>query len=323
FATIAGYGPFQSPAHAHLLGFRIFGTNRNWERLIRTNHLLSLYNVRYIIAASPMHRDVIESVRIPSSPLRTSGPNLLTNQWRLKRAKFEQGYLSLRTPFLWSLSAATQPIALQPNTIYRIALDARGPQGGSANFLRAEVFESGPSHQRDSLGLTVFSEQIGAEWRGFEWTFRTPDDLPSKTVFRVFTMSERPIEVRDVSLRTSDYERPIIFNETLDPGERVYRRLTELSPRRAGDPPVAIYENLLCGSGAVGRGRIADSKSIERLKWYGRVLSDGLEEVPELGIPPSGPMGKDAIVLPVAGVLVYGLLGLCAFRGAGKNRKFS
>ncbi|MHC4294346.1 MAG: hypothetical protein ACYSTL_02040, partial [Planctomycetota bacterium] len=37
FATIAGYGPFQSPAHAHLLGFRIFGTNRNWERLIRTN----------------------------------------------------------------------------------------------------------------------------------------------------------------------------------------------------------------------------------------------------------------------------------------------
>jgi len=270
FESIADYGPFLSPAKAHLLGFRIYGTNRDWARLIRRNYLLSMYNVRYILAAECEYRRVIESVRIPAAAPARQGPNLLSDRWRLRRAGLEAGVLRLRTPFLWSWSTATQPVRLQPGRVHRITLDARGPAGGAANFLRAEVrvrLDDGEYFQDDGLGLTVCPERIGEDWRHFEWTFRAPPRAGGKVIFRVFTMSERTIEVRNVSLRRGDWEAPMDSTGRLKPGDRVYRDLTPagLKPLRKGEQRVHIYENLLWAPAIIGP--LAGPADIERLKW--------------------------------------------------------
>ncbi|MBN1941963.1 MAG: hypothetical protein JW849_01600, partial [Phycisphaerae bacterium] len=48
-ASISTYGPFQTPAHAGVLGFEIFGTNTDPAGLLNRPDLLAEYNVRYIL----------------------------------------------------------------------------------------------------------------------------------------------------------------------------------------------------------------------------------------------------------------------------------
>ena len=325
FSSITGYGPFQSPSHAHLLGFRIFGTNRNWEQLIRRNYLLSLYNVRYILAADPKFRRVIESVRTPTGPPPPDSTNLLGEQWSLKRAKIADGTLQLRTPFLWSPSIATQGVRLEGEVVYRISLDARAPQGGAANYLRAEVLQNSKDRtcsEDDSLGLTVFSEQIGEGWRHFEWTFRSPPQPLRNLLFQVLTMSERTILVRNLTLRRSHWYIPILLGEDIPPGEPVYRKLVELPPRRSGDPPVAIYENLLCKrqhSGAITYAH-ADSETLERIKWPADSSISHLRELPDLAIPPIASAGPTSVVLIIFGIFGCVLVGVTVHRTRNQHQ---
>ena len=281
FRTISNYGPFQSPRHAHLFGFRIFGTNRNWARLVRRNHLLSLYGVRYLIAeADSEHSRVIESVRTTSPAADDDSPDLLTGAWKLKNAEARGDVLHLQTHFLWRRSQATRPVTMAPGEVYRIALDARGPGGGAANFLRVDVFKSfdGAYFQRDAMAMIVHAEQIVPQWRHFEWTFQTPQELPEGLVFRIFTMSERPIEVRSVSVRRSRWESPLTPPD-VPPGTAVYGKLTEVDARDPSDARVSIYENLFCRSvqAAPAAGRPTELE-IESLKWADRAaFPEGLQ----------------------------------------------
>ncbi|MGB2820850.1 MAG: hypothetical protein WBF17_07710, partial [Phycisphaerae bacterium] len=270
-ATINTYGPFQAPAHAHLLGFRIFGTNRDWAGLIRRNRLLSLYGVRYILTAREDVREVIESVSIPDGPRPPDGPNLLSGDWWLDLAECAEGTLRLRTPVLWRWSIAKQLVTLRPAQVYRISLDARGPDDGAANFLRAEIYRHGWAlswAEAEPLGLTAHAEQIGRKWRHFEWTFRTPDDLAGEVLLRVFTMSERPIEVRSIALRASDWDRPTGPGSRLPRRQKVYTLAAELPATAPGARPVAIYENRLVLPPDRRRRRgPATSRRIEDFKW--------------------------------------------------------
>ncbi len=307
-ATINTYGAFQSPAHAHLLAFRIYGTNDQWERLLRRNYLLSGYGVRYVLTAREDVRAVLDGVRVPVGAEPLDGLNLLGNEWRLSLADHEAGTLRLRTPVLWKWSLATQPVAPEAGGLYRIALDARGPDGGAANFLRAELYRPGwrrPYEEAVKLGLTVHAEQIGEDWRHFEWVFAAPDDLADGVRFRVFTMSERPIEVRDISLRTSSPDRPVLWaGAGAERGEKVYRLAAELPAVLAGDPTVAVYENRLALP-AARRPALAKATpaAIERLKWpAGPQVA--AETLPDVGLTVPARPGRLLwrVTLPAAGV---------------------
>ena len=313
FNTINTYGPFQAPAHAHLLGFRIFGTNRDWARLVRRNVLLSAYGVRYVLTARPDVREVIESVRVPAGPPPPEGENLLTGTWWLDWAEQRDGTLHLRTPVLWRWSIAKQPVTVDANTVYRIRLDARGPDDGAANFLRAEIYRHGwplPYAESEPLGLTAHAEQIGTDWRHFEWTFRTPPDVQGNLLFRVFTMSERPIEVRNVRFQASGWERLVGAAGRLAPGEPAYRLVRECPPTVRGDAPVAIYENRLWrpleappSTGPWPSGRI------EKLKWDpNRPPAPG-------DLPPIGLAGGDSRLRHGASTVCAALLYLLAAYG--------
>lgn len=265
--NLAGYGPFQYKEHAHLFGMRIFGYSRDWPWLIRGNYLLSLFNVRYVVAQEG-YRGVIESVVVPDdAPAPAEGPNLLGQGWSMRRTQLADGTLTLRTPFMWDGAVASQAVSATPGGVYRIALDARAPQGAS-NYLQAQVYWPGVGEDSQAI---VYPEQIGRFWRHFEWTFQAPPDMPGQVQFLLATISETPIEVRDVRLGESSWERPINLGGKLQPGERVYRLVGQLPPRVAGQPPVSIYENLLCLPRAFPAGRVvsfADNESlIEELRW--------------------------------------------------------
>ncbi|MCK5557265.1 MAG: hypothetical protein KAJ01_02735, partial [Candidatus Hydrogenedentes bacterium] len=272
-ATISTYGPFQSPAHAQLFGFRIFGTNRNWEWVIRSNHLLRRYAVRYLIAEKDSRfAKVIESVRTPAEAPPLDAPGLLGGEWKLSNAKQGTDALRLCTPVMWWLSQAEQNVTISSNRTYRISLEARAPDGGAANFLQAEVFRKlpdGQSRRSEETFLIVYPEQLGGDdWRRFEWVFRAPPQAEGQATFRVLTMSERPIEVRNISLREGARARfvasPTVLSN-LGVGERIYRKVAELQAVDPTEAPVVIYENLPVE-------RIApftppDNRTIEAVKW--------------------------------------------------------
>ena len=286
-ATIANYGPFQSPAHAHLFGFEIFGSNRDAFRLIRQNYLLSLYGVRFILTDDPDCRNLIESVVVPKEPPPPEGPNLLLRRWSARRVLWrtttgggQEDGMVLRTPFLWSRAIAEQELSLQDGQVYRISLDVRGPEGGAANFLRVGVIHGladGSDAAPGELGLTIPAEQIGPDWRHFEWVLRMPEEESkpaAATLLRIFTMSERPIEVRNLALRQSHQDGLVMRGDALGAGEPAYRRRAICAAVDPNLPPVAVYENRLWRPIANQPWPKAASEMIETLKWRPREVID-------------------------------------------------
>ena len=322
-STINTYGPFQSPAHSHLLGFRIFGTNRDWERLVRRNELLSLYGVKYILTpAEGRVYETLESVRVPTGPTGPDGANLLTDQWRLDLAEYEKGVLRLRTPVLWKWSIAQQTVTVTPGTVYRISLDARGPVDGAANFLRADFHKEGwglDYETSDAMALNAHAEQIGPEWRHFEWTFSMPASVPPELTFRIFTMSERPIEVRRVSFRASHLDVPIGVGGRIPPGRRIYGLVATLSPTSPGDSPIAVFENLLVlpPSQRPVQWRLSPDR-VERFKWEARDGDSSAlpERVPQLGLQVRVDPGRMLLTATLpAGLIWLALVGVSILSG--------
>ena len=305
FSSIASFGPFEHPRHAQLFGLSITGYSRDWPGLLRRNYLLSTANVRYIIGTEPVVREVLESVRIPESPPPADGPDLLggadrgvgvspadpsssnsaerqaatsaqgkpsATGFELSNVTAADGVLRFQTPFMWRRCLASQNIEIKGDTVYRIGLDARGPEGGAANFLRAEVLGAAGGDNWDMTGLTIRQDEIGAPWRHFEWTFRSTADAAGERKFLLQSVSERPIEVRNVSLRESRIDAPLDPLRKLSPGQKVYRFRAEFPPLNAGDTPVFLYENLLARADIepvsyMIRTQDELETSIERLKW--------------------------------------------------------
>ncbi|MCK4602986.1 MAG: hypothetical protein KAU28_11000, partial [Phycisphaerae bacterium] len=310
FATLASYGAWQSPTHVHVFGFNNCGVNRNWRRLLRRNYLLSLYGVRYILAAEPEHRKVIESVRVGDVRAEEGAPSLLGDQWTLTRAEWSGGaVMRLRAPLLLLWSTATQPVKIAPATIYRMALDARAPEGEAANFLRAEIFErldDDGYRQADEMALTVDAARIGSNWRHFEWTFRSPEKLAGTIIFRVFTMSERTIEVRGIRLRKGHWPMPVNLGGRLKGGQAVYKKVAELPPLDASSPPVAVYENRLClPARSRSRPRPAVEEEIEELKWSSASSAGKVAGPPQLAVDISSNPQRPLLLLTVPAVIAY------------------
>ncbi len=253
FETISYYGPFQPGEHPLLFGFRSWGENYEWAWLIRRNHLLSLYNVRYILAADPEFCRVIESVQIPTEPASPDGPDLLGENWAESENVAAQAgrVLTFRSPSFYSSASAAQDVVLEAGKVYRIVLDARAPKG-AGNCIMAEYLTGSDDQAGYSVNpamLRIDIERLTARWRHFEWTFRTPaGTAASKGTFRVKTSSDLPIEVRNVSLRRSSWSAPINLGGRLKPGDAVYINRTPagLPPIQPGSPRVHIYENRLC-----------------------------------------------------------------------------
>ncbi len=308
FRTLNTYGPFQRAAHSQLMGFRIFGYSRQWARLVRQNYLLSLYGVRYLVAGDQKFRDVIESVRVPSAPAAEDGPNLLSGSWRVSGCEIlSDGTLAMQTAWLWGKDSAWQNVPLEPSSVYRMSLDLRATDGWADNYFLAEIsppFWSDQEFDSDRLALMAYPEQIGPQWRHFEWTFDTPAQLDPSATFHLVTFAEQPIEVRNISLRKSSWPEPVMIGENAKAGLRVYRKLAEL-PSSGEGGGTAIYENTLW----VASGRYdfveADPERIEALKWKpAEEISSADFRLPDITLP--APTGVKGLVfnatLPSVGV---------------------
>jgi hypothetical protein len=327
FASIGSYGPFQSPAHAQLLGLSTTGYCRDWPELLRENYLLSLYNVRYIITADPAVRELLDGVTIAGARPPPDGPNLLTGSLSLGEAwehkhQTKSGSVSTYlfvTPVMWRPSEAVQTVEMSPDTVYRISLDARGPEGGAANHLRAEVADVFSENLHwDRTGLSIRPEETGTDWRHFEWTFKTPSYCSGPKSFYIRTLSERPIEVRNVSLRPSHFEVPVDPRGVLTAGAKVYKFRAELPPLNDGDAPVVIYENLLCNGPVPPLDKSRSTPEyIEWLKWeYPQGDLAAPHDPPDISLGASTQFSRlvKLMTLPAAAVFLMTILLLRPFR---------
>ena len=275
------------------MGFRIFGYSRQWARLVRQNHLLSLYGVRYLIAQDEKFRDVIESVRIPLRPPAKQGPNMLTASWQSSGCEvLSDGSLAMQTHWLWGKDSAWQNVTLEKTSVYRISLDLRAPDGWADNYFRAEItpaFWGSQDFDSDRLALMAYPEQIGPQWRHFEWTFDTPPDLDAVSTFCMVTFAEKPIEVRNISLRKSSWREPVIIGDKPRPGSAVYRKLVQL-PSTGDSCPIAIYENTLWVAPGTYEIVAPDPDRIEALKWNPiEEMSSAGFALPDISLPvPTG-----------------------------------
>lgn len=323
-ATINSYGPFQSPRHSHVLGFRIFGTARNWRWLIRENRLLSLYNVRYIVAADPKFRDALEA---GAGPPRAFGESILTGNWQLDGATQQDARLTMRTGWLWGRASAFQAVRVRAGATYRISLQVRGSEGGAAGRVRAEVHPDPDAREGarkqakwdyDATRLVVYPEQIPArrDWRRFEWTFQIPRAAPAAR-FTVSWSGDGSVEVRNIELRAAG-DAPTTY-----PHRETYRKVAELSALHPGDPPVAIYENLRCRPGISPRPE-ESAEDTERFKWDAAAWT----APPDVSIAPGTHPRTWLTALTLPGLAVYaGLLlltwlyavGAMPIRGAKRS----
>ncbi|MCE5326930.1 MAG: hypothetical protein LLG01_11010 [Planctomycetaceae bacterium] len=342
FATINSYGPLKSPLPSHVFGFGATGETPAWRELLDDNYLLSAYGVKYILAADPEFRRHIESVTLtPVAPGAKPQAELLNDHWQLDRARQEDNRLVLECS-KWApvpeISQAFCEAPLHAGT-YLISFDARGPQGGAAHSLRAELAwesEKGGGFCREPMGMTVLAEQIGPEWRHFEATvssvgvspmlpdprqdarathgrdaYATGDAHTSgqRSLLRLYSMSERPIEVRNISLRGGGPPRAVNWADApLAAGEAVYRLAAEVRSLQSGRPPVAIYENRLCRS--ADRIRVVDASEAEveafRHRRPAAVRHDDEIAVPRLGAASGGQMSLAAVAGgPAAAVVLW------------------
>jgi len=341
FHSLGNYGPFQSPWHVQMLGFRIWGLDRDWADHVRGNHLLSLYGVKYILAADPEYRAVLESVTIPTDAPPPDGDNLLVGPWESGDVARRFGALAdadgsgpdttlrLRTPFLWWMATLSQPVAIPSDGVYTLSFDARAPDGGATLFLQAALdhADTDPRHawyEAEELSAPAQPGQpAGTAWRRFECAMavtRKPQGQPQRLTFA--TLSERVIEIRNVQLRPGHRRGPINFNGTLPPGGRVYELVAELPARDPSHPPVAMYKNLLAQPiPTADRLAAASSETVDALKFLDETTTTPPARLPDISLPPVRNPKKWFLLATLPATAVW--LGTIALAGTRRKNTFS
>ncbi len=312
-ASISTYGPFQNPAHAHFLGFRIFGTNRDWRWLLGRNDLLAACGVRYVLVEAGGEFDT--AIQAPRRKIEAE-ETLPCDSWTLAHAKRRGDVMVFRTPWLWRPGEAKQRIPVEPNTAYRLSMDLRAPHGGAAGYLQVDLqdAEARADYGKPPAAMVVAPEQIGEDdWRRFEWTFPPAGEMCDEAVVRIFTFSERPIEVRNLRIGAC-------VEDNDAPRKAGYRRVASLPALRAGDPEIRIYEN----TSLIPPGEVAamTPEQIEAIKWSPAPP----QAVPEMGVSPSsaGPgYWLWRATLPAAGAYLLVILGMRIRRNRTGTRPIS
>jgi hypothetical protein len=161
--------------------------------------------------------------------------------------------------------------------------------------------------------MRIYPGQIGeGNWRHFEWTFTTPDSFPGEATFLLSTRSERPIEVRNPSLRRHRGDDTI-------PRYHGYRNVATLPPVYPGDSEIVIYENIQ--SGPVVPTTVTPSRQAESFTWS--FDPTAAETVPAVGFSAGAEQNPirwlEYGTVPSLGVYGLGLLHF-GFRRIRRNR---
>ena len=302
-ASIASYGPFQSPAHAWLMGFDNAGKNHQWRWLVHTNRLLSLYGVRYLLVEDgSVHQRVVQSVTLGQEPFKTVGQNLLTGDWHLTRSTREADIVRMRAPIIYLPSSAASAVMLEGDCFYRLSFNARSPGNRADGWLIAKV-ASKPDEVEGDTSIFVPPEQLTATYRRFETIFRTRASVVGKHLVELSAVSEETIEVKDIQLIRCNgwWSVETIAPDSDDP---VYRQVAVVPALNEQDPPIRIFENSLVHPVVIENTDafvVSSPEDIECFKW------DTGEStlLPKVGIRPDAGPTRRAVLAGSVGVVLY------------------
>ncbi|MCS6993953.1 MAG: YfhO family protein [Anaerolineales bacterium] len=211
--------------------------------LIANNRVLSVLSTRYLITSSAEQKDYIARVKASGgnqpgevlvqgfdspgwefvSPASASG-TIATLQGRREGKKKEPGLLQISFP-------------IQPNATYQVTLEARIPVGTAAKPLIVDFF--GKNYDGAGQERLIDPLTITKTFRSYRFLIFTHDYVPAESYLRVFTYSEQPYEVRNVTLtRLESQDIPVpLWQGEAEGDTALYRRVYD-APN-----DITLYEN--------------------------------------------------------------------------------
>ena len=95
------------------------------------------------------------------------------------------------------VSVLSEEFAMEKNTDYVVTFEVRGPVG-KAQFLNIDLYaKPGYDHKEQNRMLERFSGTFERK----EFQLNSGADAPERAEFRFATLSQKPIQVRNVGLR--------------------------------------------------------------------------------------------------------------------------
>ncbi|MEM3390198.1 MAG: YfhO family protein [Thermoproteota archaeon] len=269
-----GYDPFIPRGVHTMLYMWPNGASDNYSEIIRSNWIISSLNVRYVVVPrNDAPKYGIEEIKTSvASPIFIDVP---LKQWNISRnvGTVETGVFSLSSPDGREVSMLSQTIALRPNTLYLLTLEARSLGKQPTGFLTFDLY-GGHNYDLPDQELNVNAGEIGNEYHTFFRVINTGDNLPPKVDLRVFTFSREPVLVRHIEVKElRNFEPPYIAGEiTPDKvGMPLYERVFET-------PEWVVYENKNCLPRAFSIARLELARDIMEVKYKFEIFSSNPAE---------------------------------------------
>ena len=202
YPDILGYGSLLSYPYADLVFLNTGGSSANWADLVSNHQILSLLNVRYLVADSgqlqELQRRMPISIDKPVTPptIDTSGPNLLQEgSWKGFGPATSVGAVKRFAAVGDSIAGILQGgFLLQKNSLYELTFDYR-PERDPVDGFGIALGPPNAQHYAFAQGV-VMTQQLSK----FGYLQRT-DDADAVGEIKIFTASKVPFDLSNIALK--------------------------------------------------------------------------------------------------------------------------
>lgn len=168
--------------------------------LVTNNAVLSVLSTKYLLTSSEEQKGYIESVRAageePAGETLVSG--FSDSGWEyLSPASVRDTGLTLQGQQK-EISLVQIPFEIQANALYQVTLDARAAARTASSPLIVDFF--GKNYDKAGQEKAIEPAAVSETFRAYRFLISTDERVPKSAHLRIFTYSEQPYEIRNVTL---------------------------------------------------------------------------------------------------------------------------
>lgn len=168
--------------------------------LVANNVVLSVLSTKYLITSSEDQKEYIERVRSPGAEPagETLVKGLSTPGWEYLPSASVTNTAIILQARKKEMSLAQIPFQIEANALYLVTLEARTADGTVSSPLIVDFF--GKNYDKAGQEKVIEPPASSGAFRAYRFLISTDDRVPKSVHLRVFTYSEQPYEIRNVTL---------------------------------------------------------------------------------------------------------------------------
>lgn len=239
--TINAYSNIWLKDYGTITTFNLNAPAGRKRDLVTNNAVLSVLSTKYLITSSEDQKEYIERVQAPmgepESEMLVRG--LATPGWEYLTPASVTGAVITLQARQKEMSLVQIPFKIQANALYQVTLDARAAAGTASSPLIVDFF--GKNYDKAGQEKAIEPSAISEEFRAYQFLISTEYRIPKSAHLRVFTYSEQPYEIRNVTLtrlESQDIYIPLWTSNSTGQRETSIYRPVYNSP-----DGITIYEN--------------------------------------------------------------------------------